>query len=131
MRVQDAVGIGIVDRLLQNGAEAGHGDEIDLVAGEGIDHLVGVGNPVEVGAVRAAGDDLHGHAPGFGDRSGPARAVDEHHRDREPGVEHGAQNGPAAAREHPDPPHVLKVAEAPQAGRAFEGPCNRSAAMVG
>ena len=45
----ELVGIGVVDRLLQDGAEAGHRDEIHLVAAKGVDHLVGVGDPVESG----------------------------------------------------------------------------------
>ena len=62
MRVDDAVGKGVVDRLLEDGAEAGHRDEIDVVAVEGVDHLVGVRDAVEVGPEARALDHLDRHA---------------------------------------------------------------------
>ena len=40
--VDDAIGEGVVDRLREDGAEAGHRDEVDLVTAEGVEHLVGV-----------------------------------------------------------------------------------------
>ena len=53
VRVHDAVREGVVDRLLEDRAEPGHRDEIDLVALERVDDLVGVGDPVEVGPERS------------------------------------------------------------------------------
>ena len=52
MRVRDPAAVGVVDRLLEDGHESGHGDEVDLVALQGVDQPLGVGQPVEVGAER-------------------------------------------------------------------------------
>ena len=118
VRVDDPVGEGVVDRLLEDGAEAGHGDEVDVVAAEGVEHLVGVGDPVEVGTKSGAFDDLDRHAGGFGDAERAARSVGEDDRDREVVVEHRAQDRAAARRQHPEPPHAPKVAEWPRCGPA-------------
>ena len=83
------------------------------MAGERVDHLMGVRNPVEIGAVRGPGDDLDGYPAALRDVDGAAGPIDQHHCDRKLRVEHCAQNCPAPAGEHPDPPHALKVAEAP------------------
>ena len=106
MGVDDAVGERVVDRLREDGAEAGHGDEVDLVAAEGVEHLVGVRDAVEVGAEGGALDQLGGHAGVLGDAERTARTVGEHHRDGQVAIEHGAQDGAAPRRQHRETAHA-------------------------
>ena len=49
-----------MDRLLEDRAEPGHGHEVDVVAGERVDDLVRVRDPVEVGAEAGAGHHTAG-----------------------------------------------------------------------
>ena len=132
MGVDDAIGERVVDRLRQDGAEARHRDEVDLVAAERVEHLVGVGDAVEVGAEGRALDQLGGDAGLVGDAERAARAVGEHHRDGEVVVEHGAQDRAAPRRQHRQPTHRLNVAESPPVRSARgEDPCNVGRAVMG
>ena len=103
MGVDDPVREGVVDRLLEDRAEAGHRDEVDLVAGQLVDHLVGVGDPVEVGAEAGAGHHHRRDAGGLGPAGGGARTVHDHHDDRQTGVQERLEDGSTPRRQDPDP----------------------------
>ena len=66
----------------------GHRDEVDVETGEGVDHLVGVRDAVEVAPEARALDELDRDAGGFGDVDRTALAVDEDHDDGEVALEH-------------------------------------------
>ena len=82
MGVHDAVREAVVDRLVEDRAESGHGDEVHVVAIQRVDDLVGVGEAVEVGAEARALDDLDGYSGRFRALGGAARTVDDDHDDR-------------------------------------------------
>ena len=77
MRVRDPADVGVVDRMLEDGHESGHGDEVDLVALQGVDQPLGVGPPVEVGSERLALDELDRDPGALGDVDRSERPVDE------------------------------------------------------
>ena len=81
MRVHRAPAERVDERLRQNGPEPRDCYQIDVVAPEGIDDIVGVGLAIELGAEVPPLDELHGDT-GLGrdvDRATPA--VDDDHRD--------------------------------------------------
>src|SRR5260370_2935116 len=84
MRVRDHSAVRVVDRMLEDGHEPGHGDEVDLVALERVDDPLGVRPPVEVGPEALALDELDGHGgpPCAFDR--PPRAAPPDHAPRAP-----------------------------------------------
>ena len=104
-------GKGVVDRLLEDGAEAGHRDEVDVEPGERVDDLVGVGDAVEVAPEARALHHLDRDAGGAATSIAPHGAVDEDHDDGEVGAQERVQDRAAARRQHTDPPHVGNVAQ--------------------
>jgi len=49
VRVDSPAPVGVDERLGEDRAEAGDGDEVDVVAFEHVDDVVRIGHPVEVG----------------------------------------------------------------------------------
>ena len=58
MGVDGPTAVRVDERLREDGAEARDGDEVDVVALEGVDDVVGVGDPVEARAEFGAFDEL-------------------------------------------------------------------------
>jgi hypothetical protein len=80
--VHDAIRERVVDRLLEDGPEAGHRDHVDVVARERVDDVVGVGDAIEVLPEALAFDDLDSDVGCSRDLRGATRAVHEHDHDR-------------------------------------------------
>ena len=102
MGVEDASREGVVDLLLEDRAEARHHHEVDVVALERLDHAVGVGGPVEVGPEALTLHDLGGHARPLRQLGGAAGPVDDHHENRQAGLQDRLQVAPATRRQDPD-----------------------------
>ena len=104
MGVQDPPGIGVVDRLVEHGAEAGHHHHVDVRGPPGRRppprsrpaRSKPAPNPPKSGPVD---QDRGDPAPG-GHLEGPAGSVDQHHGHREVGGEDGLEDGAAARRQH-------------------------------
>ena len=69
---------------------------IDLVALQGVDDPVGVGDPIEVGSERLPFHQFCVHARGPRHLQGATGTVDDHRRDRQATVEDGLQDRPAS-----------------------------------
>ena len=91
------------ERLVEDRHEARHGNEADVVALQGIHHLVGVPEPIEARAEGGALDE-HGRHSGVGCHlERPARTVGNRHDDGDVGREDRFEDRAAARRKHPDP----------------------------
>ena len=102
MGVEDPAREGAVDRLGHHRAEAGHGDQVDLVGHQGGRHGGGEALPVEVGAEAAVGgpvDQLGGDAVLLGQPRAAQGRSERTDGDREPAVEHGPQDRPGTRDE--------------------------------
>ena len=96
VRVHDPVLVPVVDRLVEDGAEAGHRDQVHPVAVERVDDPVGVREPVEVGAVAVTGDGLDGNSSLLRTLDRSARTVDDDGHDGQVRVQQGLENGPSS-----------------------------------
>ena len=94
MRVDRPAAVRVDERLRQDRAEPGDGDEVDVVALQRVDDVVRVGDPVEVGAEVGAFDEFGCDTVFAGDVEGAARAVGDHRNDRQLPSEQGLRMVP-------------------------------------
>ncbi len=80
VRVDGPAAVRVDERLREDGAEAGDGDEVDVVALEDVDDVVRVGDPVETGAEVGALDELGRDAVLAGDVERAARPIGDDQR---------------------------------------------------
>ena len=111
VRVDDPVGEGVVDRLLEDRAEARHRDEVDVVRASASTTSWVYATRSKSRRSSCARRARPGRR-GCGDVDGAARTVGDHHDDRQVGGPASAcRIVPASRRQHPDPPHRCNVAE--------------------
>ena len=102
MCVEDAIRIGIVDRFLEDRAEACHRDQLDAVIVERVDHAVCVRDPIEPRGVIVPLDQLDRDPRLARDVERAARAVGEYDHDGDSPFEDRAQVGAASRRKDTD-----------------------------
>src|SRR5687767_8460203 len=79
MGVEDFAAERVDERLLENGAEAGHWHHVDVMFNERVDDSVGVLQPIEVLAEALPLDQHRRHTSPFGNLDRPTRSVDNDH----------------------------------------------------
>ena len=94
----------------ENGPEARHRNDVDLVALQYIDEAPGIGAPVKARPVAFAQDELCGHAGRPGNLQRPALAVGHHDRYVQTGLDDRLQDR-AAARSEDSQAHVAATAQ--------------------
>ena len=117
MGVDDPAGEGVVDRLGEDGAEAGHRHQVDVVAARARRRTSWVYATRSKSApklVRSTSSAATPASSAIAERA--ARAVGEHDRDGQVGVEHGAQDGAAPRCQHRETAHACESSREAPAG---------------
>ena len=100
--VEDPPAERVEDGLVEDGAEAGHGHQVDLGLVQDVHDLLGVGHPIEIRAEVLPLDHPGVDAGPLGHLDGTTRAVDDDDDHGQGPVEHGLENGPAPRGQHTD-----------------------------
>ncbi len=92
MGVEDATRIDGEHVAGEDGAETGHGDDVDLMSFQRVDDPMGVGGPVEVGPEALPLHNLDRHTGGVSQLDGRTGTVDDDRIDVEAGLQDGGQD---------------------------------------
>ena len=123
MRVHHGVRIRVVDRLVEDGAETRHRDQVDFVTLQCVDNLIRIGRSVEIRCVRGALDQLRRDARASGPFQRRTRSIGNDHGDWQAGIDEGHQDGAAPGCKHSE---ASPLRHAPHTARALVGEWDRT-----